>query len=114
RVAPSLHAGPPMSPSSRSPRVQELLAEHLRRIHVETDRLFAGLIIFQWVAALALAQWLSPRAWDGVQSSIHLHVYLALFLGGALTLVPVLLARTRPGEVGTRHTIAVAQALWSA
>ncbi len=87
---------------------------HLRRIHVETDRLFAGLMLFQWITALALAQWLSPRAWSGVQSSIHLHVYLALFLGGALTIVPCFLARTRPGEVGTRHTIAIAQALWSA
>src|SRR5262249_54146887 len=47
-------------------------------------------------------------------SQVHLHVWIAILLGGALTSFPVFLAITRPGHTITRHTIAVAQMLTSA
>src|SRR6202021_4177803 len=40
--------------------------------------------------------------------------WAAFLLGGAITLVPVLLACLRPGETLTRHAIAVGQMLMSA
>src|SRR6185503_1797814 len=79
-----------------------------------TDRLFAGLLLFQYAAAVAAALWISPYTWIGDQNRVHVHVWAAIFLGGAITSLPVVLALLRPGEVLTRHTIAIAQMLTSA
>src|SRR5262249_38913529 len=63
-------------------RAEELFGEQARAVHCRTDRLFAGLLAVQWVAAVVVALYLSPRAWAGLSSSIHLHVWAALILGG--------------------------------
>jgi signal transduction histidine kinase len=91
-------------------RVEEQLATIARR----TDRIFAWLMGLQWFAAVVAALWLSPLAWKGTQSSIHIHVWAAVFLGGALACLPIFLAAFHPGSAITRHVIAVAQMLWSA
>jgi two-component system sensor histidine kinase/response regulator len=78
------------------------------------DRLFAGLMCFQWLAGVVAALIISPHAWAGTAVHVHIHVWAAIFLGGAITLFPVLLAFHRPGEAMTRHTIAIAQMLMSA
>jgi two-component system, sensor histidine kinase and response regulator len=78
------------------------------------DRLFAGLMCFQWVAGIVAAIVISPRAWAGSASHVHIHVWAAVLLGGIITVFPVALALLRPGEVLTRHVIAVAQMLMSA
>jgi len=49
-----------------------------------TDRLFAGLMVFQWLAGIAAACWISPATWAGSANRVHDHVYLAVLLGGAL------------------------------
>ena len=64
--------------------------------------------------ATATALWISPQAWAGRSSTIHPHVYAALFLGLAIVAFPILLAIVRPGNFWTRQAIAVAQALMSA
>jgi two-component system sensor histidine kinase/response regulator len=79
-----------------------------------TDKRFLWLMLMQWLAMMAAALWISPRAWTGTQSAIHAHVWQALFLGGAITLPPVALAIFMPGRVVTRHVIAVCQMLASA
>src|SRR5262249_23148177 len=79
-----------------------------------TDRLFAGLIIGQWIFGVIVALTFSPYGWEGKVKVIHTHVWIALILGGAISSLPVLLAVVRPGWVVTRHVIAVAQMLWSA
>jgi PAS domain S-box-containing protein len=101
-------------PDSTSARVIELFKEQQQNIIRHTDRLFSWLMICQWFFAVGLALWLSPQTWSGVDSRIHPHVWLAIFLGGIITSVPVLLARTQPGKTLTRHTIAVGQMLMSA
>jgi two-component system sensor histidine kinase/response regulator len=78
------------------------------------DRLFAGLMTFQWVAGMIAALVISPRAWAGTLPHVHIHVWAAVFLGGAITIFPVSLALLRPGEVFTRYAIAVSQMLMSA
>src|SRR6202789_2012642 len=71
-------------------------------------------MICQWFFAVGLALWISPRTWAGVDSQIHPHVWLAIYLGGIITSVPVFLGRTQPGKTLTRHVIAVGQMLMSA
>jgi two-component system sensor histidine kinase/response regulator len=95
-------------------RTEEILREHQFAIYKRTDRLFAALMIVQWLAGIAAALWISPRTWSGVASRPHLHVWMAVFLGGAITAYPVALAILRPGWVVTRHVIAVGQMLTSA
>ena len=76
-----------------------------------TDRLFAGLFIFQWIVGIILALVVSPRTWYGAESEPHIHVWAAVVLGGAVSSLPVFLALKRPGTNFTRHTIAVGQML---
>jgi signal transduction histidine kinase len=95
-------------------RVEALFDEYQRDIYRRTDRLFAGLMGFQWVAGIVFALWVSPLAWSGADSRIHLHVWAAVILGGLLSLFPALLGLLRPGETSTRYVISVAQMLMSA
>ena len=89
--------------------------QHARdKIYRQTDRLFANLMIVQWLAGIAAALIISPRTWIGAASQTHWHVWAAIFLGGAITGFPGFLARKYPGRALTRHTIAVAQMLFSA
>jgi diguanylate cyclase (GGDEF)-like protein len=108
-----------MMPTDRSleealrPRAQHLFTEHQRSICKRTDRMFAGLMAVQWVAAIAAALWLAPKTWAGPYSQTHIHVWAAVFLGGAISLFPMTLALVRPGETSTRYVIATAQMLMS-
>jgi two-component system, sensor histidine kinase and response regulator len=95
-------------------RSAALLRDHCERIYRRTDRLFAGLMALQWVAAIAAAYWLSPLTWIGRASQTHLHVWAAWLLGGTIAALPIGLALLRPGRVSTRHTVAVGQMLMSA
>jgi PAS domain S-box-containing protein len=83
-------------------------------IYRRTDRMFAYLMVLQWLAGIAAALWISPRTWTGTTSQVHVHVWAAVFLGGAISSVPVALAWLRPGHAMTRHAVAVAQTLTSA
>src|SRR6266480_919358 len=95
-------------------QAQRLFQRLQHEIFCRTDRLFAGLMTFQWFAGVVAALWISPKTWAGTQSQTHIHVWAALLLGGAITSLPVLLALTRPGRTVTRHVIAVGQMLTSA
>jgi len=95
-------------------RATQLLYENQQAIYRRTDRLFAGLMSFQWVAGLLAALLISPRAWAGSLSNVHIHVWAALALGGVITFFPVFLALTHPGEKSTRYVIAASQMLMSA
>ena len=95
-------------------RAADLFHERFKTVCAETDRLFAGLFIFQYVAAIAAAIWISPTAWSGLDSRPHEHLFAAIGLGGIITSLPVYLAFKRPGEVLTRHIVALAQAMFSA
>jgi two-component system sensor histidine kinase/response regulator len=99
---------------SSRPRADELLEAHQNRIYTQTSRLFAILMTVQWVAGIAAALWISPRTWAGTASSVHVHVWAALFLGGAITVLPVFLCVTKPCASSTRHIVAVCQMLMSA
>ncbi|HYH83993.1 MAG TPA: diguanylate cyclase, partial [Pyrinomonadaceae bacterium] len=94
-------------------RVKDLFTEHQRSIFKRTDRMFAALMVIQWVAGIAAALWISPKTWAGPYSQTHIHVWAAVLLGGVISLFPVTLALLRPGEPSTRYIIATAQMLMS-
>jgi hypothetical protein len=95
-------------------RAETRYSAHRKAILTSTDRMFAGLMVAQWIFAIFVALVFSPYGWQGKVRTVHMHVWVALILGGAITSLPVALAWLRPGETLTRHTIAVAQMLWSA
>jgi signal transduction histidine kinase/CheY-like chemotaxis protein len=92
-------------------RTQVLLERMKQDIIRQTDRLFVVLLLIEWLAVVAVAVLVFPRTWVGEESRIHVHVWAAIFLGGALISFPVWLAMTRPGKTTTRHTIAIVQML---
>jgi two-component system, NtrC family, sensor histidine kinase HydH len=95
-------------------RTRERFDRYRRRTVADTDRLFAKLLVAQWLFAVGIALVFSPYAWSGKTKVVHLHVWIALFLGAVLISFPIALALRKPGAVITRHVIAVAQMLMSA
>lgn len=91
-----------------------LLGRHQRSIWARADRLFAGLLTFEWLAGITLACTLSPRTWAGATSALHPHVWAAIFLGGLIAAWPAYAALAMPARASTRHAIALAQMLMSA
>ncbi|MBN9518041.1 PAS domain S-box protein [bacterium] len=95
-------------------RAAEITAANLDAVHRRVDRLFAGLLAAQWVAAVGLALWVTPLTWAGTESRTHPHVWAAVGLGFGIAAFPVALALLRPGRAGTRHAVAAGQMLMSA
>jgi signal transduction histidine kinase/CheY-like chemotaxis protein len=93
---------------------RRLVKQRLTSIACQADRLFAPLFVLQWVGAIIVAIWTTPLTWEGGQSSVHLHVWSAIILGGVLTCFPIYLAIRHPGTVLSRQVIAISQMLWSA
>lgn len=94
-------------------RAHFLLAEHQHNVHSRTDRLFARLLLFEWVWLIAFALLVSPKTWIGATSSPHIHLLAAFLLGGLVVSLPVYMVRFHPGEPATRYGIACAQMLMS-
>ncbi|MGD0412060.1 MAG: response regulator [Verrucomicrobiota bacterium] len=76
-----------------------------------TDRMFAWLIAFEWLAAMAAAALIAPSS--KVLSQIpqwHL-MEMAAGLAGLVYLLPLTMALYHPGKAYTRHVIAIGQML---
>ena len=86
---------------------------HARSIHVRTDRMFAVLMVLQWIGGIVMALVVSPRTWIGAQGSVHPHVMMAIFGGAVLSSLPIALALLRPGRLSTRLVISTSQVLFS-
>ncbi len=99
---------------SRERRSDDLFRSQFAELARRTDRMFAVLMLFQWLVGIGLALWVAPRAWAGAQSRLHLHVQVAVLLGGLIASLPVYLALSRPTLRLTRHVIAIGQMLTSA
>jgi signal transduction histidine kinase/DNA-binding response OmpR family regulator len=78
-----------------------------------TDRMFAYLMLLQWIGAIAAALFVSPRTWVGETSYIHPHLYMAVIMGGVLCSLPAWFAIKQPGRLMTRMVIASSQMLFS-
>src|SRR4051812_13356728 len=101
-----------MNPSeSSAARADELFEAHRLEIFVATDRLFARLMVVQWLAAITAALVISPYTWIGQASEIHIHVWASLIVGGLITVFPVWLTRAWPGATITLFVIVVVKFL---
>lgn len=95
-------------------RTETLFEAQRQRVFKRTDRLFALILLLEWVGAIIATLCISPRAWAGTVSQVHIHVWTAIWLGGTIALLPAYLACIQPGKVLTRQTIAFAQMVMSA
>jgi signal transduction histidine kinase len=103
-----------MSRISLLARTQELFRAHQEAIYRHTDRMFAYLLIVQWVAGIVVALVISPRTWADQRSYVHPHIWAAILLGGFITIFPAALAFFFPGRTATRHVVASGQMAMSA
>jgi two-component system sensor histidine kinase/response regulator len=94
-------------------RARERMSRHMGSNFAATDQAMAKLLVAQWLFAIVLAIFVSPLAWEGKESHIHPHVWIAVGLGAVVISLPLLLAALKPGATITRHSIAVAMMLTS-
>ena len=79
----------------------------------KTNRLFVGLLLAEWIGGILLAIFVSPYAWEGSESTIHLHVWMAFVLGAMLSLYPVYLVARDPSQRRIKYVIACSQMVYS-
>ena len=99
---------------AESRRADELFEQSQRDIHRRTDRLFAGLMAFQWLAGIVFALWVSPLAWSGPSAARTSTSGPRSSLGGIISLLPGAARAAAPGARVDALHIAVAQMLMGA
>jgi hypothetical protein len=99
---------------STTVRAATIYDEQMTARRVRVDRMFAGLLVVQYLAGIIGAFLVSPYAWEGKERVLHMHVWVAILGGGGIIILPILLAFLRPGTTLTRHVIAASQMLSSA
>ncbi len=92
-----------------SVEVKEELERQLSRFRKRVDTYFRYLMWVQWMAVLGLAGWGRPAGWPWHGD----HIQLAIWYGGALTLLPVVVMRMAQGRQVARLAAGVAQMLMS-
>ena len=100
-------------------RATALFQAHQQAIYQRTDRMFVVLLGVQWLTGIVFALLISPRAWYGTISQTHLHVWAALFLGGGISLFPIVLGllrrnlrRSSTAVVGHNSPVAERPLVW--
>ena len=96
-----------------TPGTRRLYAEYRQEIWHRTDRMFAGLLVFQWLASIATALWATSQPGEVAAPHIPL-LWRALLLGGLIIAFPVAMAINRPGQGLTRQQIAIGQGMLTA
>jgi hypothetical protein len=95
-------------------RAEELHQAQNDRRYVMVSRMFAVLLVVQYLACIGAAFAVSPYAWAGKERVLHMHVWVAILAGAGIMLLPLLMAIFRPAAPLTRHVIAASQMLSSA
>jgi signal transduction histidine kinase/CheY-like chemotaxis protein/HPt (histidine-containing phosphotransfer) domain-containing protein len=94
-------------------RVAEKVQQHSTALAKRIDRLFAGLMLVQWLACVVTVLVISPHTWIGRTPQFSQHVWFVIVGGGVLWSLPALFAWKYPGTVTSRMAIAVSQMLFS-
>jgi methyl-accepting chemotaxis protein len=94
-------------------KLRQLVSDTESREATSTGKIFQFLLPVQWVFVLLISLLVTPQTWIGSTSSVKVHVYAAVVLGGLLTIFPLFLIRWNAAAHLTRHTIAIAQLLYS-
>jgi len=106
-----------MSINARQPtddideRTRSLVGQQHLILQRRNSRLFAGLLLAEYIAGVVIALFFSPRTWWGLDSYVHPHVITALTLGFAIVSLPVAMALRWPAYALTHHVIAAGQML---
>jgi len=103
-----------MSDTTIALRADAIRDEQLLVRRIRIDRMFAVLLVVQYLAGIIGALVVSPYAWQGKERVLHMHVWVAILGGAGIIILPILMAIFRPGTVLTRHVIAASQMLSSA
>lgn len=103
-----------MSDTTIALRADTIRDEQLLVRRIRIDRMFAVLLVVQYLAGIIGALVVSPYAWQGKERVLHMHVWVAILGGAGIIILPILMAIFRPGTVLTRHVIAASQMLSSA
>ncbi len=101
-------------PAPLSPDADAIYRKRLGEQRIDVNRVFFWLFIAQWIFAVLVAVIISPRAWAGLSSTVHPHIWAAILGGGLIVSAPLYLIKNRPCASLTRHIVAVAQMLFSA
>jgi two-component system, sensor histidine kinase and response regulator len=99
---------------STTRRAEQIYDQQMRTGYEHVDQLFAVLLLLEWSAAVSFAIMITPYTWAGETRWVHLHVWSAIILGGAIVSLPVALTLLRPAASMTRHAVAIGQLLMSA
>ncbi len=95
-------------------RVAQLHVDIMAGIYRKTDRMFAVLLILEWIACVCLAIWFTPGICEALPGILPYRVETALLVGALMTLPALGLVWLRPSSTLTRHVIAVSQMVASA
>jgi len=95
-------------------RADRRFEEQLRDIRGQANRILAWLMLAQWVCGIVFALVVSPRTWIGSVSAVHVHVIIAVVLGGLISLPAAWLGWRHADKDGTRFFVTTAQMLTSA
>lgn len=94
-------------------RAKGIFEAHQLAVCKRADRTFAVLLPLQWLAGIIAACFISPLTWVADKSSIHSHIWTAIFVGGAIISLPLYLTLKHPGATITRYVVSVAQMMMS-
>lgn len=97
----------------KNERSKSFYKKHQKAVYLRADRIFSILMPIQWIAVIIGVIFVSPYTWRGADSSIHPHLWEAIFLGGLVTILPMFFVFKYPGEKITRNVVAVSQMLMS-
>ena len=111
-TAPSETFEAPDTPAFRK-SAAEYFRHSIDELACQVDRMFIWLLAAEWLGVVVTAAIVSPRAWTGINSSLHPHLWAAVLAGPAFILPAILVATFYPGSHLSRHVIAVAQILVS-
>ncbi|MEQ1858659.1 MAG: HAMP domain-containing sensor histidine kinase [Chthoniobacteraceae bacterium] len=95
------------------PEATEVFCARIQSQRLRTDRVLAGLLLFQWAVACAMS-W--PRGWNMGGGALALHAvqgWGVVVLGAILALIPIFSVWLRPGTPLTRRTVAIGQMLFA-
>lgn len=92
---------------------QQIHAELVLKNSKTTDKLFAYLLVFEWMVCVTITVTTSPLTWNGTQSTIHFHVLSSIFLGGLTALLPTYFLLKTPGAVMNKYLVTLAQFIFS-
>lgn len=88
---------------------QELFRQRQLETQSAINRMFAILLLIQFVATIALAMFLTPLTWSAWESNVNVHVWGSILLGSVLAIYPAYLGMFRSRHSWTPYIIAAAQ-----